>query len=50
MFAQVMGKYPPCLHEVLADDDPTLVKSCLDLGCGSGSWSVFVSLPFLAPH
>lgn len=38
MFKEVMGKYPPPIYEVLADDTPGEVKTCLDLGCGSGSW------------
>lgn len=34
---EVMGKYAPPLLEVLADT-PGEDKSCVDLGCGSGSW------------
>lgn len=37
MFKEVMGKYPPPLYEVLADT-PGEHKTCVDLGCGSGSW------------
>ena len=39
MFMEVMGKYPPPLHEVLADT-PNEHKQVVDLGCGSGSWCV----------
>lgn len=42
MFMEVMGKYPPPMAEVLADDTPGEQKTCVDLGCGSGSWSVAV--------
>lgn len=38
MFMDVMGKYPPPLAGVLADDTPGETKSVVDLGCGSGSW------------
>ena len=34
-----MGKYPPPLPAILADS-PDEVKTCVDLGCGSGSWYV----------
>ena len=37
MFCRVMGKYPPPLPEIMADDGFE-VKAILDLGCGSGSW------------
>lgn len=40
LFKEVMGKYPPPLPLVMADDVPGETKACLDLGCGSGSWSV----------
>jgi SAM-dependent methyltransferase len=38
MFKMAMGKYPPPLAEVMADDVPGETKAILDLGCGSGSW------------
>jgi hypothetical protein len=38
MLREVMGKYPPVLAEVLADDTPGETKACIDLGCGSGDW------------
>ncbi|KAJ7103130.1 hypothetical protein B0H15DRAFT_767982 [Mycena belliarum] len=38
MFVEVMGKYPPCLAEIMQDDVPGETKACLDLGCGSGAW------------
>jgi len=38
MFIEVMGKYPPCLPEIMRDDVPGETKACLDLGCGSGAW------------
>jgi hypothetical protein len=38
MFKEVMGKYPPPMYEIMADDVPGENKACLDLGCGSGSW------------
>lgn len=37
-FQRIMGRYPPPLHQVMADDVPGETKACLDLGCGSGSW------------
>lgn len=37
MMCKVLGKYPPSLPEVLADDGFD-VKAVLDLGCGSGNW------------
>ena len=37
MFMEVMGKYAPPMYEVLAYT-PDEEKSCVDLGCGSGSW------------
>ncbi|CCM03672.1 uncharacterized protein FIBRA_05816 [Fibroporia radiculosa] len=40
MFMEVMGKYPPPLPDILRDDIPGEQKTCVDLGCGSGSWSV----------
>ena len=41
MFKMIMGAYPQPMAEVMADDTPGETKSVLDLGCGSGSWSVF---------
>jgi hypothetical protein len=38
MFREVLGKYPPVLAEVMADDVPGETKTCLDIGCGSGGW------------
>ncbi|KAF7347471.1 hypothetical protein MVEN_01503200 [Mycena venus] len=38
MFIEVMGKYPPCLPDIMRDDVPGETKACLDLGCGSGAW------------
>jgi hypothetical protein len=39
MFMEVIGKYPPPMGTVLADPGPLGdVVTCLDLGCGSGSW------------
>ncbi|KAE9409255.1 hypothetical protein BT96DRAFT_806961 [Gymnopus androsaceus JB14] len=38
MFMEIMGKYPPGMDEVMADDVPGETKAVLDLGCGSGSW------------
>ncbi|KAJ7651499.1 hypothetical protein DFH06DRAFT_1187109 [Mycena polygramma] len=38
MFVEIMGKYPPCLPEIMRDDVPGETKACLDLGCGSGAW------------
>lgn len=40
MFMEIMGKYPPGMEEVMADDIPGETKAVLDLGCGSGSWYV----------
>ncbi|KAJ3556497.1 hypothetical protein NM688_g1998 [Phlebia brevispora] len=48
MFMEVMGKYPPPMAEVLADDTPGESKTCVDLGCGSGSWILDVAHDF--PH
>ncbi|KAJ3559010.1 hypothetical protein NM688_g597 [Phlebia brevispora] len=47
LFAQVMGKYPPPMDEVLANA-PGETKTCVDLGCGSGSWIVDVAQDY--PH
>nr|GAT61372.1 predicted protein [Mycena chlorophos] len=38
MFIEIMGKYPPCLPDVMAEDASGETKSILDLGCGSGTW------------
>ncbi|KAH9929725.1 uncharacterized protein B0H18DRAFT_995942 [Fomitopsis serialis] len=48
IFMEVMGKYPPPLAQILADDTPGEPKTCVDLGCGSGSWILDVSRDF--PH
>lgn len=48
MFKMVMGKYPPPLDGILQDDDPEVVKSVVDLGCGSGSWILQVARDY--PH
>ncbi|KAJ3845565.1 hypothetical protein EV361DRAFT_875558 [Lentinula raphanica] len=45
---EIMGKYPPCMEEVMADDVPGETKAVLDLGCGSGSWIMDVARDF--PH
>ncbi len=45
MFMEVMGKYAPPMEEVLADDTPGEIKTCVDLGCGSGSWFVTFTNP-----
>jgi ribosomal protein L11 methylase PrmA len=38
MLMGVVGKYPPCMEEVLEDRFPAEPKQVLDLGCGSGAW------------
>ncbi|KAI3622658.1 hypothetical protein WG66_015915 [Moniliophthora roreri] len=38
MFTEIMGKYAPCMDEIMANDTPGETKTILDLGCGSGSW------------
>jgi len=38
MLREVLGKYPPILEEVMANDPSGQPKACLDLGCGSGGW------------
>lgn len=38
LFKKLMGRYPPPMAEVMADDTPGETKAVLDLGCGSGSW------------
>ncbi|KAI6022234.1 S-adenosyl-L-methionine-dependent methyltransferase [Pisolithus microcarpus] len=47
MLCKVLGKYPPSLPAVLADDGFE-VKTVLDLGCGSGIWIMDVARKF--PH
>ncbi|EJC98270.1 uncharacterized protein FOMMEDRAFT_97080 [Fomitiporia mediterranea MF3/22] len=43
------GEYVPPFYEVLADDhDSSNPKTCLDLGCGSGTWLLEVASAF--PH
>lgn len=39
MFQAIIGSWPAPLPEVLTPK-PGIVKSVLDLGCGSGAWSV----------
>ncbi|KAJ3879675.1 hypothetical protein F5051DRAFT_451309 [Lentinula edodes] len=46
LFMEIMGKYPPCMEEVMADDVPGETKAVLDLGCGSGSWIMDVARDF----
>ncbi|KAG6333269.1 hypothetical protein ID866_5821 [Astraeus odoratus] len=49
MFCKAMGKYPPSLPQVLAEEENSSeVKAVLDLGCGSGSWIMDVAREF--PH
>lgn len=39
MYQKTFGDYAPGFREVLADNDDILnSKSCLDIGCGSGTW------------
>jgi hypothetical protein len=38
MFIDVMGKYLPCIEEVLEDNSMAKPKQVLDLGCRSGAW------------
>ncbi|KDQ63063.1 hypothetical protein JAAARDRAFT_694199 [Jaapia argillacea MUCL 33604] len=42
MFKEMMGRYPPPMEEVMAEDDSPGEerKAVLDLGCGSGCWQV----------
>ncbi|TCD65473.1 hypothetical protein EIP91_002591 [Steccherinum ochraceum] len=47
MFKRAMGKYPPPMDEVLADD-PEHPKVVVDLGCGSGGWILDVARDY--PH
>ncbi|KAF7337605.1 hypothetical protein MSAN_02233800 [Mycena sanguinolenta] len=46
MFIEIMGKYPPCLPEVMRDDVPGETKACIDLGCGSGAWIMELAREF----
>ncbi|KAJ7765253.1 S-adenosyl-L-methionine-dependent methyltransferase [Mycena metata] len=48
MFNEVLGKYPPCLPEIMQPDadDSTEPKACLDLGCGSGMWIMEIAREF----
>ncbi|KAJ7687416.1 hypothetical protein B0H17DRAFT_1070141 [Mycena rosella] len=46
MFVELMGKYPPCLPEIMRDDVPGETKACLDLGCGSGAWIMGLAREF----
>ncbi|EJD05068.1 S-adenosyl-L-methionine-dependent methyltransferase [Fomitiporia mediterranea MF3/22] len=49
LFKILAGEYVPPLYEVLADDhDPLNPKTCLDLGCGTGTWILEVASAF--PH
>lgn len=49
LFVHIMGgKYTPAMSAVLADDVPGEVKTCLDLGCGNGSW--YVTLCIYSTH
>ncbi|KAI1794030.1 hypothetical protein LXA43DRAFT_999421 [Ganoderma leucocontextum] len=48
MFMEVMGRYAPPIPEILADDTPGVTKTCVDFGCGSGSWILDVARDF--PH
>jgi len=49
IFTETMGKYPPPMHDALADPGPGgEVVTCLDLGCGSGRWILDVARDF--PH
>ncbi|KAH7881697.1 hypothetical protein F5I97DRAFT_1928082 [Phlebopus sp. FC_14] len=45
MFCKAIGKYPPPLPAIMADDGFE-VKAVLDLGCGSGSWIMDVAREF----
>ncbi|CAL1694319.1 unnamed protein product [Somion occarium] len=47
MFKATMGKYPPPLPVILAEQ-PGIQKLAVDLGCGSGSWILDVARDF--PH
>lgn len=47
VIVDIMGeKYVPPMAAVMADDTPGETKTCLDLGCGSGSWITDVARDF----
>ncbi|KAJ7148908.1 S-adenosyl-L-methionine-dependent methyltransferase [Mycena filopes] len=46
MFIEIMGKYPPCLPDIMRNDVPGETKACLDLGCGSGAWIIELAREF----
>ncbi|KAF8628272.1 hypothetical protein AX15_004040 [Amanita polypyramis BW_CC] len=47
--AELIGKYPPPLREIMRDEGPgEEIKRCLDLGCGNGSWIMGLACDF--PH
>jgi len=46
-FTEVMGRYPPGLQELLAEE-PDVDKAVLDLGCGCGTWIMDLARDF--PH
>ncbi|KAJ7150329.1 hypothetical protein C8R46DRAFT_1124641 [Mycena filopes] len=46
MFIEIMGKYPPCLPDIMRNDVPGETKACLDLGCGSGAWIMELAREF----
>ncbi|PPQ64252.1 hypothetical protein CVT24_008655 [Panaeolus cyanescens] len=49
MLAEIMGgKYVPPMQEVMAEEALADQKTCLDLGCGGGSWIIDVARDF--PH
>ncbi|KAF8641132.1 hypothetical protein AX17_000774 [Amanita inopinata Kibby_2008] len=49
LFTEIMGKYPPPLHQVMEDEGPGgETKRCLDLGCGNGNWIIDLARDF--PH
>ncbi|PFH52328.1 hypothetical protein AMATHDRAFT_57399 [Amanita thiersii Skay4041] len=49
LFTEIMGKYPPPLHQVMRDEGlGSEVKRCLDLGCGNGNWIMDLARDF--PH
>ncbi|KAJ7036184.1 S-adenosyl-L-methionine-dependent methyltransferase [Mycena alexandri] len=48
MFKAVLGKYPPCLPEIMQPDgdESAEPKACLDLGCGCGLWIMELAREF----